>query len=566
MWRSSRPPHIPRRDLDVAPGPRIVFQPQTTQAMLAGADALVDAIRPTLGPLARTVLIERGMGRHVAPDIITSAGLISRRLVALPDPNADVGAMLLRHALWQTQERAGDGVATAAVLFQSIVRRARRYIAAGGNAMLMREGMLRAADAVCEALSQQAEPLDNAPEVARRWVATHCDDIALAGVLADILASAGADVSVQVEEAHGATIEHEFIAGALWRTGWHGAPFAPGEYAENRMLRLPNAYVLVSDLDLSDAAHMEPLIMTLARLKPAHLLVICRATSPKLLSLFTQARQQGIGSAVFVKPPAASGPDRAALLTDIAMLTGARFIPHFEPRNGAGPAVNLRDWLPDALGRADVAWASEHFFGIEGGRGEPAAQVAHLGKLDEMLSTEPDPARVRFHRERMAAFGAGVMRVRIGAPTDAARKQRKAQAERLALLAEQVNRFGVVPGAGKAFLLCEEAARQLADSQPHSDARQGALCVAEALTAPMRVIADNAGLDGAAVVARNRACGPAEAVDVRSGQIVALRAAGILDSAFALEQAARAAVSAAATFITTDVIVHRRQTETAIKP
>lgn len=566
MWRSSRPPHIPRRDLGVAPGPRVVFQPQATQTMLAGAEALVDAIRPTLGPLARTVLIERGMGRHVAPDIIASAGVVSRRLVALPDPNADVGAMLLRHALWQAQERAGDGVATAAVLFQAIVQRARRYMAAGGNAMLMRDGILRAGDAVCEALAQQAEPLDSAPEAVQRWVAAHCDDVALAGALADILSSAGADVSVQVEEAHGATIAHEFIPGALWRTGWHGAPFAPGEYAENRMLRLPNAYVLVSDLDLSDAAYMEPLIMTLARLKPAHLLVICRATSPRLLSLFTQARQQGIGSAVFVKPPAASGPDRAALLTDIAVLTGARFIPHFEPRNGSGPAVNLRDWLPDALGRADVAWASEHFFGIEGGRGEPAAQVAHLGKLDEMFSTEPDPARVRFHRERMNAFGAGVMRVKIGAPTDAARRQRKALAERLARLAEQVNRFGVVPGAGKALLLCEDAARQAAEAQPHTDAQQGALCVAEALTAPMRVIAENAGLDGSAIVARNRACAPGEAVDARTGQLVDLRQAGILDSAFALEQAVRAAVSAAATFITTDVIVHRRQTETAVRP
>ncbi len=533
--------------------------------MVAGVDALVDAIRPTLGPLARTVLVERGMGRHVAPDVMTSAGLISRRLIALPDPNADVGAMLLRHALWQTQERAGDGVATAAVLFHDIVRRARRYIAAGGNAMRMRDGMLRAGDAVCQALAGQAEPLDNAPEIVRRWVAAHCDDVALADTLANILASVGADVSLQVEEAHGATIEHEFIAGALWRTGWHGAPFAPGEYAQNRMLRLPNAHVLVSDLDLSDASYMEPLLMTLARLKPAHLLVICRAVSPALLALFTQARQQGIGSAVFVKPPAASGPDRAALLTDIAVLTGAQFIPHFEPRNGSGPAIDLRDWLPHALGRADVAWASEHFFGIEGGRGEPAAQVDHLAKLDAQFATESDPARVRFHRERMTAFGAGVMRLKIGAPTDAARKQRKAQAERLARLVEQVNRFGVVPGAGKALLLCEEAARQVAENQP-DDARHGALCVAEALAAPMRVIADNAGLDGAAIVARNRAGAPAEAVDVRAGQIVDLRQAGILDSAFALEQATRAAVSAAATFITTDVIVHRRQTETAIKP
>ncbi|MCS7060209.1 MAG: TCP-1/cpn60 chaperonin family protein [Anaerolineae bacterium] len=566
MWRSSRPPLVPRRDLGIARGPRMVFQPQTMQAMLSGADALVDAVRPTLGPLARTVLIERGMGRHVAPDSVTSGGVINRRLIALSDPNADVGAMLLRHALWQIQERAGDGVATAAVLFQAIVRSACRSIAAGCNPMLMRDGMARAGDAVCEALADQAEPLDNAPEHLRRWVAAHCDDRALADVMADILASVGADVTLHVEEAHGATIERELIAGALWRTGWHGAPFAPGEYAENRMLRLPNAYILVSDLDLSDAAYMEPLIMTLARLRPAHLLVVCRATSPKLLSLFTQARQQGIGSAVFVKPPAASGPDRAALLTDMAVLTGARFIPHFEPRNGSRPAIDLRDWLPDALGRADLAWASEHFSGIEGGRGEPATQVDHLAKLDALFATEADPARLRFYRERMSAFGAGVMRIKIGAPTDAARKQLMAQAERLARLVEQVNRFGVAPGAGKAFLLCEGAVRRVADAQPHGDARQGALCVAEALAAPMRVIADNAGLEGAAIIARNRAASPAEAVDARTGQMVDLRQAGILDSAFALDQAVRAAVSAAATFITTDVIVHRRQTETAIKP
>ncbi len=268
---------------------------------------------------------------------------------------------------------------------------------------------------------------------------------------------------------------------------------------------------------------------------------------------------------MFVQPPSVSGPDWLALLSDMALLVGATFIPHIE-ENGPHAMMNLSVLLPACLGRADVAWASEHFAGIEGGRGAQAAQVAHLGKLDAMLQAEAQPERIKFYQERIAMFGSGTTRLKVGAHTHSEQKQRKAQAERAVRLATQANRFGVVPGAGMALLLCETAARKAAAQLSGADAKMGAECVARALSAPMGAIAENAGLEGATVVARNRTAKRGWGFDVVAGRAVNLRKAGLLDSAFALETALRTAASAATTFITTDVIVHRRQTEAALRP
>ena len=557
------PPSAPP---SIASGARVVFQPQALADLCRGADMVVDAIRPTLGPMARTILVERNAGRHFAPDILHDSGTIVRRLIALSDPNADVGAMLLRNALWRVHERAGDAVATTAVLFQAIVRQARPYLAAGGNPMQLREGLLVAAEAVCEAISAQTEPLDGAQQAMQRWVAAHCADPMLTETIANTLATYGADVSIQVENGQSTGIDAEFIRGALWKTGWQASPFTPGETRQNQMLRLPDAHVLVSDLDLTSNEHMEPLIMTLTKLKPQRMLVICRKVSPQILSLFAQARQKGIGDVVFAQPPTLSGPDRQAAFMDMALLTGATFIPHVEEQDGANAMVNLAALLPTCLGRAEVAWASEHFVGIEGGLGDQARQVAHLAKLDAALEVERNPERIRFYQDRMALFGGGVVRLKVGAHTDSEQKQRKAQAERLVRLATQANRHGVVPGAGLALMESEKAARKSTCKLSSADARFGGECLARALSAPVAAIANNAGLDGSAVVQRNRSCKRGWGIDVLSNRATHLRRAGILDSAYALQLAVRSAASVAATLLTTDMIVHRRQSEAALRP
>ncbi|MCS6846879.1 MAG: TCP-1/cpn60 chaperonin family protein [Anaerolineae bacterium] len=565
MLRSFRPPPAPKDDGFLSKE-RVVFRPNAADGMWAGANLLVSALRPTLGPLSRTVLAERNTGRHLSPDALGDGGTVARRIIALSNPDADVGAMLLRHALCRVHERAGDGVATTAVLFQAIMQRARRILAAGGNPMRLRDGIMRAAQIVAEELGRQAQPLpEDDATVLRAWLRAHCDDLALAEAMATITTSFAPDVHIHVENGAGVSIEYEFIRGALWRSGWHGSPFAAGESAANLMLRLPGAYVLVSDLDLSDEAHLEPLILTLARLRPARLLVICRRVSPQMLALFVQARQKGIGDAVFVKPPATSGPDRVAVLTDAAILTGATFIPYIETRDGTTSVFRLADLLPGCLGRANVAWASEHFFGIEDGCGDRAAQIAHLAKLDAAREDEDDPVRMRFYRDRMATFGSGVVRLKVGAHTSAERAHRKAQAERLAGLLSQVRRHGVISGGGVALVRCERSLRQAA-GRAKDDVRLGVECVLEALAAPARAIAANAGLNGAAIVQRIRTLHRGWGIDVRTGQPVNFYQAGILDSTYALQTAVLTAASAAATFVTTDVIVHRRQREAAIRP
>lgn len=567
MLRSFEPPALPGPTL--LSDQRVVFQPRAHSAMWAGIETLVAALRPTLGPCARAVLIERNTGRRFTPDIAHDGGTIARRVVALADPDAGVGAMLLRHALWRMHEQAGDGVATTAVLFHALVKHARPYLAAGGNAMRLREGILRGAAIAAEELDRQASPLDahmSGDEALCAWARTQCDDAELADAIANAVATHGMDVTLRVEDGQRPGVALEFIPGALWNTGWHASPFTPDEQGERLMLRLPGAHVLVSDLDLSDAAYMEPLIMTLARLRPAHLLIVCRKVSPQLAALFVQARQRGIGDGVFVKTPTLSGPDRMAVLTDMALLTGATFIPYFEARNGSAPMIDLAGLLPASLGQADLAWASEHFVGIEGGHGSRDEQVAHLGRLDAALHTEERPERIRFYRDRIATFGSGVVRIKVGAHTEAEQKQRRAQAERLIHLITQVSRHGVVPGAGAALIACEPIVRRATEAQLDDDVRVGLMCLAHALSAPTHAIAENAGLNGAWAVQCTRAARRGWGIDVRTGRLVNLHKAGILDSAFALTMAVHIAASAAATFLSTDVIVHRRQTEAALRP
>lgn len=566
MLKRSVPHTLPKPTPGFADSQRVVLQPQAASALWSGAETLVNTIKPTLGPLARAAVVERNAGRHLAPDLLHDSGVIARRLVELPDPNEDIGAQLLRHALWRQHELAGDAVATAAVLFHAIVLSARPYLATGGNAMLLHEGILRAGEAASDAINKQAEALPEDEPSLQRWLLAHYNDAPLSSIVAAVLAATPADTTIRVENGQSTGVTHEFIAGAVWKTGWHGSPFAPGEHVGDRMLRLPDARVLVSDLDLSDPAHMEPLIMALTQLRPARMLVVCRKTSPQLHSLFVQARQKGIGDVVFVQPPPVSGADRIALLTDMAILTGATFIPHIEVRDGMAAMVNLASLLPACLGHAKVAWASEHFAGIGGGRGEQAAQVAHLAKLNAALEAENNLERIAFTEERMTTFGSGLTRLKVGAHTDAEQKQRKAQAERVVRLTTQARRYGVVPGAGVALLRAESAACNAGKGLGHADARFGATCVSRALSAPMRVIAHNAGLEGGVVVHENRAAKRGWGFDVQAGQVVNLRQAGLLDSAYALSLAVQTAASAAATLLTTDVIVHRKQSMPALRP
>jgi chaperonin GroEL len=554
---------------------KIVFQPQVMQALSAGAGVVAGALRPTLGPLARTVLVESGFGRAYAPNVLVDGGTIARRLVEIEDRDEDVGAMLLRHALWRVQERAGDGVATTAVIFQAIVQHARAYLASGGSPMRMRDGILMAAETACAALDAQAVEL-NARELAGDWLAAQCDDRELCAALGQVFRHAGADSFIHVENAYGRGVEYEFLVGSMWLGGWHQSPCRAEEMTAHPAIRLHDVRVLVSDLDLSNKANLQPLVMCLARLKPARLLVICRKTSPALHTLFTQARQQNIGEAVFVKVPNLTGPDRGAVLQDIALLTGASFIPYVEPHDprangqgdGQGAPVDLNQFLPHCLGRAGAAWATGDYFGIESGRGDKLRLRDQIAMLERRLEQETEPGAIKLLRERITRLHGGSTILRIGAPTDAAQKHRRDQAERLIRLAAQALRHGVVPGAGAALLACQPAVRALRQQRDDADWRMATECVALALEAPLRVMAANAGLTPACVVHETRNAPPGHGFELVSQSMIDLRSAGILDSLVALKTALRAAASAAAMLLTTDVIVHRHipRSEFNVKP
>lgn len=536
-------------------GRRLVMSaPESRAAVLRGVDLMAAAVRPTLGPLARTVAITGQMPRS-APELLDSAATIMRRTIQIADPFADMGAMLVRHLAWTVFERAGDGAATAVTLAQALLHAAAPPVAAGADPQMLRRGMERGLSAASQELRGQARPVETAVELAR-CIAGIARDPELAGVIGEVVEAVGPDGAVLIEDWQGTTTKAEYIDGLRWKGGLL-SPYllAAGETAG----RLSEPRILATDRPLADADDLLPVLEACVAAGERHLLVIAPEVSAAALGLLILNRERGVlDGALAVRAPGA-GAQQARILEDIAVATGGRA---FLTATGA----RLSEATIADLGRARQVWATSNTFSILGGRGDRAAVRQRIGaaKAELRAAADDDGAR-RDIRERIGKLAGTAAILSVGAPTESARAETRVRIEAAVTAAQAALREGVVPGGGAALLACVPALERLAAGLP-ADEALGARLVARALPSPMRAITVNAGIDPSAVFADVRACEPGWTFDVLQRRWVDAWAAGILDPLPAVLAALEGSVSTAVMALTTDVLIRHKRPEMAKTP
>ena len=534
-----------------AAGPGLLFAAPAQAALRHGVTTMAGMVRPTLGPTARSVMLyEESSGRP--PEVLDDAATILRRVIELPDPYVNMGAMVLRHTVWKVHETVGDGGATTAVLFEAIIRYTAPLLASGADPLALRRGLEAGLAAASTALAELARPLEGDAAIARVAEGL-CHDAELAGLLGEIFDIVGVDGSIDIENGYTRGFDRQYVEGVQWNTGFFSSYFITDQ--DRQEARLEDPAVLVTDLRLTTADQLLPLLDRLASAERRDLFIIADEVSGTALSLLTANHRGGVIRSVAVKAPSYE-PERAQILRDIAVLTGARVVTEISGVSGEG--ILLED-----LGRARLAWAVADNFGIQGGLGDPAALRERIAQVRAEYRGASNPEEGEKVRARLGKLIGGVAILQVGGDTQQQMDARKATAQRTVATLRHALRDGVAPGGGAAYLACRQAVCRVAAT---GDEAAALAALARALEEPLAVIAHNAGHEAPNVVARAEASPPGWGFDALSGQIVDMWSAGILEPVPMLRRALAAAVSGAAMLLTADVLVHHREPLKVARP
>jgi chaperonin GroEL len=522
----------------------VLFQPAVGRVLQRGAATMVAAVRPTLGPRPRYTAIQRATSG--GPEILDQAGIIGRRIIALRDPDENVGAMLVRHLMWRMTDQVGDGAATAALLFQAVYEAGRTYIAAGGNAMVLRHHLDAAAKVVLSQLDGMVRPVEGR-EALTSLAQAVCFDAPLAEVLGEIFDIIGEYGVLDIRTGRSRDLEREYVEGMYW----DGALLSRELATDAARLRgeLEDAHVLVSNLEITGAADLAEFLSRCAVSGIKTLFIAARNVSSEAMSILVVNNNAGSIKVVAARSPLAGLTARDDL-EDMGVLTGAKVF-----CQDAGDSI--RAVRPEDLGRARRAWVDKDYLGVSGGGGDPRALRSHLASLRHAYAASQRDSEARQNlRRRIGKLLGGSATLWIGAATEAEMEPRKALAERTAESLRAALIEGVLPGGGAAFLACREALTRCASAAEAADERAAYRILARALEAPARAIIANAGADLAAAMSGIDGAPPGHGYDVESGRVVDMASAGIVDVAAVSRLALTSAVSAAVMALTTGAIVH----------
>lgn len=535
----------------------VVFQPEVYQEMHRGINQLVDAIRPTLGPHPRIVAVERIAQRYKAPELLDDGGLIARRLIELPNRKADIGAMYLRHLLWQVRETVGDGTATTAVLFQSIFNSGVRYITAGGNAMVLRHHLEAGLQLILDTLDQMAMPLGG-QEKLTQMAESVCYDPPLAKTLGEIFNLIGEHGRLEIRTGHGREIEREFIEGSYWDSG----PLIPtsSAHAATSTARMITPFIFISNLPFDDPQTTLHCLTTAKQAGASSVLLIGKQISETVAGMLHQInRQTDAFQVITAKTPGKTATDETEALIDIALLTGGRLF-----LKDAGDS--MMSVKPEDFGKARRAWVDRNHLGLVRGQGNPAKLRDHIKKL-QMAVNNTTKAKMRKNLQlRVGRLLGGAAALWVGAATESEIKSRKTLAQRTADALRGAIQQGIVPGGGVALLNCRPVLAEKLSQSNSLDEQNAYRILCTAMEAPLQTIAGNAGYEAGAIIAQLNRNGNGFGFDVRSGKIVDMAQAGIWDATAVVKTAVQGAVSAAALALTTDVFVLHKNRVQAGEP
>ena len=514
------------------------FDEEARRALEAGVNKLADAVRVTLGPKGRNVVLDKKFG---APTI-TNDGVSIAKEVELEDPLENMGAQFVKEVATKTNDVAGDGTTTATVLAQAMVHFGLRNVTAGANPMGLKKGIEKAIAAAVESIKQLAQKVEDKAQIAS--VATiSAADSAIGNVIADAIDKVGKDGVVTVEESNTFGIELDFTEGMLFDKGYLSPYFVTD--AERQEAVLDDAYILLYGSKISTVQALLPALEAVMKTgKP--LVIIAEDIEGEALATLVVNKIRGTFTSVAVKAPG-FGDRRKAMLQDMAVLTGGQVI-------SEEVGLKLENITLDLLGRAKRVIVTKDETTIVDGNGEKSDVEGRINQIKaEIENTDSDWDREKL-QERLAKLAGGVALIKVGAATEVELKEKKHRIEDAISATRAAIEEGVVPGGGTALLRARASVKAVVDSLTGDEAT-GARTVWEALDAPARNIADNAGMEGALVVQRVESEKGAMGLNAATGEYVDLVKAGIIDPAKVTRAALQNAGSIAALVLTTECLV-----------
>jgi chaperonin GroEL len=512
------------------------FDEDARRALERGVDKLADAVKVTLGPRGRNVVIDKKWG---APTI-TNDGVTVAREVELENAQENMGAQLAKEVATKTNDVAGDGTTTATVLAQAMVHEGLRSVAAGANPMSLKRGIDAAAAAVSENLLKMARDVEERAEIAN--VATiSAQDAKVGDIIAEAFDKVGKDGVITVEESPTMGLEVEFTEGMQFDKGYISAYFVTDP--ERMEAVLEDAYVLLHNGKISSMADLLPLLDKVAQTRKP-LLMIAEDVDGEALSTLVVNKIRGLLNVAAVKAPG-FGDRRKAMLEDMAILTGGRVV-----SEEVGLKLELADL--DVLGRARRVTVTKDYTTIIDGAGEQSAiddRVRQLKAEIEQSTSDWDKEKLT---ERVAKLSGGVAVLRAGAATEVELKEKKHRLEDAISATRAAIEEGIVPGGGSALV---HASASLGDLGLSGDEATGVAVVRKALLEPGRWIALNAGVDGSVVVAAVAELPVGHGYNAQTGEYGDLMAQGVIDPVKVTRSAVQNAASIAAMLLTTEALV-----------
>src|SRR5580658_7491415 len=515
----------------------IKYNSEARSALEAGVDAVANAVKVTLGPKGRYVVLDKKFG---APTI-TNDGVTIAREIEVEDVFENQGAQLVREVATATNDVAGDGTTTATVLAQAIVRQGLKNVAAGANPLALKRGIERAVDQVVANIASQAKEISGKDQIAR--VATiSAGDEEIGDVIADAIDKVGKDGVVNVEEGQTFGMDLEFTEGMQFDKGYISPYMVTDQERMEAVLEDP--YILIANQKIGSVRDVLPVLEAVIQSgKP--ILIIAEDVEGESLATVVVNKLRGTFTGVAVKAPG-FGDRRKRMLEDIAILAGGEVITE-------EMGLKLENTQLSQLGRARRVVVTKDTSTVVDGAGDSAAIKGRINQIkSEIETTDSDFDREKL-QERLAKLSGGVAVVKVGAATETEMKEKKHRVEDALQATRAALEEGIVPGGGVALLHAQGSIKVDAIEEP--DEQTGAKIVIRALEEPLRQIAENAGLEGSVVVNDVRKAKKGHGLNAATNQIVDLVAAGIIDPAMVTRSALQNAASIAKNILTTEAIV-----------
>jgi len=530
--------------------PKILkFDEDARRSLEAGVNKLADAVKVTLGPKGRNVVLDKKFG---APTI-TNDGVSIAREIELDDPFENMGAQLVKEVATKTNDIAGDGTTTATVLAQALVREGLRNVAAGASPLGLKRGIDKAVASAVQALAEQSKEIDEKSEIAQ-VASISAADPAIGEVLADAIDKVGKDGVVTVEESNTFGMELDFVEGMQFDKGYLSPYMVTDPERQEAVLEDP--YILFVNGKISSVQDLLPVLEKVMQ-GGRPLVIVAEDVEGEALATLVVNKIRGTFSSVAVKAPG-FGERRKAMLADMAILTGGQVI-------SEEVGLKLENTTLDLLGRARKVVVNKDDTTIVEGAGTAEDVKGRIAQIKrEIDDTDSDWDREKL-QERLAKLSGGVAVVKVGAATEVELKEKKHRIEDALSATRAAIEEGVVAGGGTALLRTRAAVDETIKGLDGDEAT-GARSVYKALEAPARLIADNAGLEGAVIVEQVEAESGSTGLNAATGEFVDLLKAGVIDPAKVTRAALQNAASIAGLLLTTEALVADKPEEPSAMP